>query len=165
MKIPLLLRPKIRGRVMLRDNNPFHKALIFPNYFDHNYDLETVVKGVKKAVELSETKAFKKYGSLLHDISVPGCENLAFNSDEYWRCVIKHLAFSIYHLSGTCKMGPASDKEAVVDPRLRVHGINGLRVIDASITPIISGNHTNVPTIMIAEKGSDLIKEDWRRTG
>ena len=79
MKIPLLLRPKIRGRVMLRDNNPLHKALIFPNFFDHNYDLETVVKGVKKAIELSETNAFKKFGSELHDIPVPGCENLGLS--------------------------------------------------------------------------------------
>jgi choline dehydrogenase len=165
MIIPLLLRPKSRGRVKLRDNDPFHKALIFPNYFDHNYDLETLLKGVKKAVELSGTNAFKKFGSKLHDIPVPGCEMFVFKSDEYWRCVIKHLTFSIYHLSGTCKMGPASDKEAVVDPRLRVHGINGLRVIDASIMPSIPSGHINVPIIMIAEKGSDLIKVDWGRTG
>jgi choline dehydrogenase len=165
MIIPLLLRPKSRGRVKLRDNDPFHKALISPNYFDHNYDLETLLKGVKKAVELSETNALKKFGSKLHDIPVPGCEIFAFKSDEYWRCVIKHLTFSIYHVSGTCKMGPASDKEAVVDPRLRVHGIKGLRVIDASIMPNIPSGHTNVPTIMIAEKGADLIKEDWGRTG
>jgi len=161
MIIPLLLRPKSRGRVKLRDNDPFHKALIFPNYFDHNYDLKALLKGVKKAVELSETNAFKKFGSKLHDIPVPGCEMFAFKSDEYWRCVIKYLTFSNYHVSGTCKMGPASDKEAVVDPRLRVHGTNGLRVIDASIMPSIPSGHTYVPTIMIAEKGADLIKEDW----
>lgn len=164
MIIPLLLRPKSRGRVKLRDNNPLHKALISPNYFDDNYDLETLLKGVKKAVELSETNAFKKFGSKLHDIPVPGCEIFAFKSDEYWRCVIKSLTFSIYHVSGTCKMGPESDKEAVVDPRLRVHGINGLRVIDASIMPRIPSGHINVPTVMIAEKGADLIKEDWGRT-
>ena len=165
MIIPLLLRPKSKGRVKLRDNNPFHKALIFPNYLDHDYDLETILKGVKKAVEVSETNAFKKYGSKLHDIPVPGCEFFAFKSDEYWRCAIRHLTFSIYHVAGTCKMGPASDKEAVVDPRLRVHGINGLRVIDASIMPVIPSGHLNIPTIMIAEKASDLIKEDWGRTG
>jgi choline dehydrogenase len=126
--------------------------------------LETLLKGVKKAVELSETNAFKKFGSKLHDIPVPGCQSFVFNSDEYWRCAIKHLTFSIYHVSGTCKMGPVSDQEAVVDPRLRVHGINGLRVIDASIIPLIPTAHTNAPTIMIAEKGADLIKEDWGRT-
>jgi len=165
MIIPFLLRPKSRGRVMLRDKNPFHKPILFPNYFDHNYDLETLLKGLKKAVELSETNAFQKYGSKLHAIPVPGCERFASQSDEYWKCVIKHLTFSIYHVSGTCKMGPASDKVAVVDPRLRVHGISGLRVIDASIMPFIPCGHTNVPTVMIGEKGSDLIKEDWRRTG
>ena len=165
MIIPFLLRPKSRGRVMLRDKNPFHKPILFPNYFDHNYDLETLLKGLKKAVELSKTNAFQKYGSKLHATPVPGCERFASQSDEYWKCVIKHLTFSIYHVSGTCKMGPASDKEAVVDPRLRVHGISGLRVIDASIMPFVPSGHTNVPTIMIGEKGSDLIKEDWRRTG
>jgi choline dehydrogenase len=164
MIIPLLLRPKSTGRVKLRDNNPFHKPLIIPNYFEHMYDLETLLKGVKMAVELSETDAFKKFGSKLHDIPVPGCQSFMFKSDEYWKCVIKHLTFSNYHVSGTCKMGPMSDQEAVVDPRLRVRGINGLRVIDASVFPSIPAAHTNAPTIMIAEKGADLIKEDWRRT-
>ncbi|CAH2000162.1 unnamed protein product [Acanthoscelides obtectus] len=68
---------------------------------------------------------------------------------------------TIYHPVGTCKMGPDSDNDAVVDPRLRVYGVAGLRVIDASIMPTIPSGNTNAPAIMVGEKGADLIKEDW----
>lgn len=161
MIIPTLLRPKSRGRIMLKDNKPLNKPLIFHNYLQDSDDLETLLKGVKLSVDLSETEAFQKFGSKLHDIPVPGCEQFAFRSDDYWRCFIKYLTCSMFHVSGTCKMGPASDQGAVVDPRLRVYGINGLRVIDSSIMPVVPRAHTNAPTIMIAEKGADLVKEDW----
>jgi len=161
MIFPILLRPKSRGRVMLKDNNPFHKPLIYHNYLQYPEDLETLLKGVKKIVDLGETKAFKKFGSTLHDVPVPGCSQFEFGSDDYWRCVIKHLTMSIFHVSGTCQMGPVTDRHAVVDPRLRVYGINRLRVIDSSIMPVVPAAHTNAPTIMTAEKGADLVKQDW----
>ena len=83
------------------------------------------------------------------------------NSDSFWECMARYLPVTIYHPVGTCKMGPKSDANAVVDHRLRVHGVAGLRVIDASIMPNQVSGNTNAPTIMIGEKGADMVKEDW----
>jgi choline dehydrogenase len=161
MVLPMLMRPKSKGRIMLKDRNPFHKPLINPNYFQYDEDLDTMVEGIKKTIELSKTKGFQKFGTKLHDIPIPDCKKHGFGSDDYWRCAIRHLTFTIYHVSGTCKMGPNWDSSAVVDPRLRVYGVKGLRVVDVSIIPEIPVGHTNGPTYMIAEKGADLIKQDW----
>ena len=83
-----------------------------------------------------------------------------FGTRKYWRCHIRHLPLTIYHQCGTCRMGPRRDSRSVVDPRLRVIGVRGLRVADASIMPTIPSGHTNTPTNMIAEKAADMIKED-----
>ncbi|XP_014247172.1 glucose dehydrogenase [FAD, quinone] [Cimex lectularius] len=159
--IPLLLRPKSRGWVKLRSSNPFHYPIVNPNYFHHPQDIQTLTEGVKLALRVANGKAFKQFRSRLHRIPVPGCQWYPFGSDKYWECAIRHFTMTIYHPVGTCKMGPAHDPEAVVDPRLRVHGLGNLRVIDASIMPTIVSGNTNAPTIMIGEKGADMIKQDW----
>nr|CAH7724670.1 unnamed protein product [Callosobruchus chinensis] len=159
--MPLLLRPRSRGWVRLRNKNPFAPPLIHANYFDDPHDIKTLVEGAKIAINISESRAFKRFGSRLHRIPFPNCKHLQFASDAYWECHIRTISMTIYHPVGTCKMGPDSDKEAVVDPRLRVYGVSGLRVIDASIMPTIPSGNTNAPAIMVGEKGADLIKEDW----
>ncbi|XP_078040734.1 uncharacterized protein LOC144471980 [Augochlora pura] len=159
--LPMLLRPKSKGYIKLRSKNPFDHPLIYPNYFKEPEDIATLVEGVKIGVALSRTAAFRRFGSELNSKSFPGCRHLPMYSDPYWECMIRQYSATVYHPVGTCKMGPYWDPEAVVDPQLRVYGVSGLRVIDASIMPNLVSGNTNAPAIMIAEKGSDMIKEYW----
>ncbi|CAH0552597.1 unnamed protein product [Brassicogethes aeneus] len=161
MVFPMLMRPKSRGRIMLRSKDYKEKPYIYPNYFSDNYDMDTIIKGVRLIFNITSQPALKKIGTRLHTIPIPECSKLEFGSNLYFECMARYLTFTIYHQSGTCKMGPSSDKIAVVDPRLKVHDIRGLRVIGASVIPEIPAAHINAVTFMIGEKGSDMIKEDW----
>ncbi|XP_075222636.1 glucose dehydrogenase [FAD, quinone]-like [Lycorma delicatula] len=162
--VPVLLQPLSKGRVKLRSKNPFHWPLLYPNYFDHPRDLQILVEGIKMAVKITEMPAFAKFGTRLLRTPFPGCKDLQFASDEYWACTARHVTTNLQHQSGTCKMGPPTDPDAVVDPELRVYGIKGLRVVDASIMPVIPAGHTNAIVFMIGEKASDLIKNSWLNT-
>ncbi|PSN46809.1 Glucose dehydrogenase [FAD, quinone] [Blattella germanica] len=161
--IPLIVRPKSRGRVYLKSSNPFDKPAIYHDFYEHPEDIKTQIRAINLMLELTNTSAFQKVGTKLYDVPVPGCEHLPFSSDAYWECAVRHASFCIYHISGTCKMGPSYDQTAVVDSRLRVHGIKNLRVIDASIMPTIPAGHINGPTMMIGENGAKFVKEDWGR--
>lgn len=158
----LVMRPKSRGHIRLRSNDPLQHPLINPNYFSDPYDLEVAIRGIRTVHKLEETEAFKKMGAKLVRSTVPECEPLEFGTDEYFECIARHLTLTIYHYSGTCKMGGRDDPTAVVDPRLRVIGVDGLRVADASIMPEIVSGHTNGPVFMIGEKASEMIKTDWK---
>lgn len=161
MIFPMVMRPYSKGRIMLRDANPFHQPLIYPNYFSDERDLDVLVQGIRISQNIIKTKPMKKLRATLLKTPLPGCVNYTFDSDDYWKCAARNLPFTIYHLSGTCKMGPEDDVTTVVNPRLKVKGINRLRVVDASIMPEVPSAHTNAPTIMVAEKATDIIKEDW----
>ncbi|XP_039745039.1 glucose dehydrogenase [FAD, quinone]-like [Pararge aegeria] len=158
---PILIRPRSVGRVTLRSANFSDQPKIRPNYFEHPDDLQAIKEGVRFAQRVINTKAFQRYGTKLHNTPFPNCEGFLFNSEAYWECAIMQTSITLDHQVGTCKMGPAGDHTAVVSPRLLVHGIQRLRVADASIMPRIPASHTHAPVVMIAEKASDLIKEDW----
>ncbi|MEL6831987.1 MAG: GMC family oxidoreductase N-terminal domain-containing protein [Bacteroidota bacterium] len=146
--LPSLLLPESRGEVSLRDRNPASSPKIQPNFFSQEADLLHLVKAGKKALEVMEHSAFDPYCKAI--IAPPNS-----GSDDAWAEHIRNSVETIYHPVGTCKMG--QDEMAVVDDQLRVHQIEGLRVVDASIMPRIVAGNTNAPVIMIAEKAADLI--------
>lgn len=157
------LNPKSRGRIELASKSPFDKPKIYPNYLHEKEDLDVLVKAMKIMNSFSETKAFSEHEGQLVHVNLPPCKNFEYGSDLYWECYVRHLTTTMYHPVGTCKMGPLSEAETVVDPELKVKGVEGLRVVDASIMPKITSGNTMAPTIMISEMGADFIKKDWQQ--
>lgn len=150
------LYPKSRGEIRLHSNDPAENAIIDPKYLNHEDDKKVMIEGVRKAREILSASVFDQYES--REIG-PGPEK---QSDEEILAFIRARAETIYHPVGTCKMGQADDPSTVVDEKLCVKGVKGLRVVDASVMPTLIGGNTNAPTIMIAERMADLIKQQYQ---
>ncbi len=148
-----LLRPKSRGSVSLASLDAMQAPLIDPNFLGHEDDLETMVAGFKTTRRLMETPA-------LRALQKKDMFTANVRSDDDIRAVLRERVDTVYHPVGTCKMG--TDAMAVVDPALKVHGLEALRVVDASIMPTLIGGNTNAPTIMIGEKAADMIRAEMR---
>jgi choline dehydrogenase len=148
------LRPSSRGWVRIKSADPAAYPEIRLNYLSTEEDRKVAVDGMRFTRRIMAAKALAKYQPEEYR---PGS---AVQADEALAKAAGELGTTIFHPVGTCKMG--RDPMAVVDDRLRVHGIEGLRVIDASIMPTVPSGNTNAPTIMVAEKGADMIKEDAR---
>ena len=148
-----LLRPKSRGEVTLKSSSPFDDPNIDPKFLSHPDDMKDMIKGYKKMMKIMNSNSFSKYtGDTLRPINI--------DDDKEIEQAIREEADTVYHPVGTCKMG--SDDMSVVSNNLKVHGIKSLRVVDASIMPTLIGGNTNAPTIMIGEKASDMILNDWK---
>jgi choline dehydrogenase len=144
------LQPRSRGRLTLASADPLAPPLIDPAYLSdpEGHDLATLVCGVKLARRILGMPALAAF---VGETLAPGvC------SDAEAEAFVREQAETLYHPVGTCRMG--QDELAVVDPELRVHGLDGLRVVDASVMPAIVRGHTNATTLMIAEKAADLIR-------
>jgi choline dehydrogenase len=147
------LRPKSRGSIRLVSADPLTKASIQPNYLSDadGYDLRMLIEGVKLSRDLFAATPFDNYRG---DEIFPGSH---VKNDTDIEEFIRNKAETIYHPVGTCRIG--NDDNAVVDSELRVHGVSGLRVVDASVMPCLPGGNTNAPTIMIAERAADLLRK------
>lgn len=141
--------PESRGSLEIISTNPLEQAKIKPNYFSVKKDRDVIVEGVKMLREIANQPSFRD----LWEVEVlPGLESNT--DDQIWRQV-RDNGGTVFHSVGTCRMG--NDTSSVVDPELKVRGVTGLRVIDASIMPSITSANTNAPTLMIAEKGAALV--------
>ena len=146
-----ITHPKSRGRVIL---DTAGRPRISHQLLGDTRDVETLVEGMKLVERMFNTKAFSEAGAAYR---VPSSSPV---SDQEWVDFVRAKAIIAYHACGTCRMG--SDADAVVDPRLRVRGVDGLRVVDASIMPEVVSTNTNATTIMIGEKAAEMIRDDAR---
>ena len=144
------LRPDSRGEIKLKSANPFDAPAMIPNYLTDPNDQRTIVDGLKIARGLLKNPLLSRY---VESEYLPGPD---VNTDAELLNYARQYGGTVYHPTSTCRMVP--DPMAVVDERLRVHGMDGLRVVDASIMPIVASGNTNAPTIMIAEKAADMIR-------
>lgn len=147
--LPTLLHPKSRGEVTLSSGDPKAAPRIQPNFLQEQEDLDQLVKGVKLAISIMEQTPFQKYLKVFRMPKDKTADTAGLVEH------IKKTVETVYHPVGTCKMG--NDDRAVVDHELKVHGLENLRVVDASIMPTIVSGNTNAPVFMIAEKAADLI--------
>jgi choline dehydrogenase len=153
---PCQLRPESRGTIHARSPDPFAPPSIRPNYLSDQIDQTTITEGLKFADVMASQDALKPW---MEGRTLPEAQAM---SDADWLAYARDNGSTIYHPVGTCRMGAAGDAGAVVDPDGRVHGMSGLRVVDASIMPRLVSGNTNAPTMMIAEKISDSILADAR---
>jgi choline dehydrogenase len=147
------VRPDSRGTIMAASSDPFAKPRIAPNYLSAPSDGQVLLAGMRLTRKIFAQAPIAQYSEVE---TLPGS---AATTDEQLLDYCRAFGTTIYHPVGTCRMGEANPM-AVVDSRLRVHGIGGLRVVDASVMPTLTTGNTNAPTIMIGEKGAAMIRED-----
>ncbi|XP_073944700.1 ecdysone oxidase-like [Choristoneura fumiferana] len=153
-----LTKPESRGRVTLRSANPFDPPKIFNNFFAAEKDVERMIDAVKKIKNLENTPEYSDVEGRFIRPPLPECDDLEYQSEDYWACYVKSMATTIFHPASTCAMG------LVVDNNLKVKGIKKLSVADGSIMPFIPRGATAMVSIMIAEKAADIIKKEHGKT-
>ncbi|XP_060533184.1 glucose dehydrogenase [FAD, quinone]-like [Cylas formicarius] len=159
----MLLHPKSKGSLKLKDNDPLCQPDIDLNSLsdEDEEDIDTLLAGVRQVQQLIETDEVQKLGVKANYKKLPACNKHEFDSDDYWKCAIRHLSSNAGHVTGSARMGSPNDERAVVDLKLKVHGVSGLRVADDSVIPVTISGHLTALKLAIGERASELILEEW----
>uniref|UniRef100_A0A182KEL4 Glucose-methanol-choline oxidoreductase N-terminal domain-containing protein n=1 Tax=Anopheles christyi TaxID=43041 RepID=A0A182KEL4_9DIPT len=155
------LRPESRGFLRMNITSPSQNPVIYTNLFTASNDMEEILLGIAECLKIVQSAEFAMHGLQARKLNAPSCDRLRYGTDDYWRCVVRHVGYIADQPYGTCPMGRKENGQSVVSPELRVHGIRNLRIVDASVMLPVSNGHTQATVYMIAEKASDLIKSSW----
>jgi len=153
---PCLLTPNSRGSVMLASSDPTAKPIVRNRFYTEGDDMQRMIAGLRLGLEIAGQEAMRPFAA--GPYNVPSSD-----SDEAMRAHAAATTYAVYHPVGTCRMG--TDEDAVVDEQLRVNGLEGLRVVDASIMPRVPRGNTNAPTIAVAERAADMIRSPGSESG
>lgn len=156
-----LLHPKSTGTIKLTSRDIRDHPQINLAYFENDEDLQTIIRGIREYRKLLRTKSFIGYEIEEVRFSLPDCDVFQYDTDEYWRCYVSYFSTTMYHPIGTCSMGISNDANTVVHSNLKIKGMNGVRVVDASVMPKHISGHNNAVVVMIAEKACDIIKAEY----
>lgn len=159
----MLLQPESFGTLTLKSDDPFDSPLIKTNQFSDKRDIDKLLSVIRVFEEFINTKSMKSIGADLKINKGSFCAQYKFQSDEFWRCMLRHIGVTFCHSASSCRMGPKGDKGAVVDLELKVQGFENLRVVDASVFPSTTTGNTNAPTIALAEKAADMIRASKKK--
>ncbi|CAH1155693.1 unnamed protein product [Phaedon cochleariae] len=160
---PAILHPESRGYISIKSADLFEKPIMVANYLTSPNDQKVLLDGIRILQKYANNSYLKeKYGMELNKTNYGDCGIIhEYDSDEFWICAMKYKTLACKHLTSSCRMGPSSDKYAVVDSKLRVYGVKRLRIVDASVMPRTISAYTFSTTLAIGEKGADLIKKEW----
>lgn len=158
----VLHHSKSKGSLTLTTKDPYSYPAINPNLLSdpENYDIERLYEATQLTINLTQTPPFQRLNATLFPIVLPACRNYTYLSREFFYCQLRQETHPYHQPIGTCRMGNDS-RTSVVNSELRVHGMRGLRVADASVFPHSTSGHLTAPVIMVGEKLADMLKEEY----
>ncbi|XP_063407524.1 oxygen-dependent choline dehydrogenase-like [Mytilus trossulus] len=155
-----ILHTRSKGTIQLATNKPSDRPIIDPKCFSNDHDVEKMLQAIRLTQKMINTTAWRSIGAKYIRLDFTGyCGDVTYDTDDYWKCMIRNFAVAANHQTSTCRMGSPTDPTAVVDPTLKVIGISNLRVADASVMRNVPSGNTNGPSMMIGEKAADIIKK------